>query len=204
MNNHRTRALVAAVAAMAAVVIASNILVQYPVAGRLGGIDLAGILTWGAFTYPLAYLVSEIVNRTFGPALARKVVLAGFAVAVAMSVILASPRLAIASGTAFLASQLFDVTMFDRLRYGTWWRAPLAASVTASALDTALFFTLAFSALVPWGGDAFAAETQPLLGLVGLPDAPRWMSWAVADFAVKLLVAAFALGPYRFAVGRSR
>ena len=199
MTRSRT-ALALAVAAMAAVVAASNVLVQHPVAATLGPLNLADILTWGAFTYPFAFLVTDIVNRTFGPRRAGMVALAGFAVAVAMSVALASPRIALASGTAFLAAQLFDVALFDRLRHGTWWRAPLASSAAASALDTAIFFTLAFSAALPFGADAFALAAQPLFGLAGLPEAPRWVSWALADFVVKLAVAALALGPYRMVV----
>ncbi len=102
------------VAAMIAVVVASNILVQYPVQGAVGGVNLADILTWGAFTYPLAFLVTDLTNRSFGPVVARRVILAGFAIAVALSVYFASPRLAIASGTAFLVGQLLDVTVFNR------------------------------------------------------------------------------------------
>jgi len=190
-------ALIAAVAAMAAVVVASNILVQHPVQGTVGGIVLADMLTYGAFTYPFAFLVTDVVNRTFGPALARRVALSGFAIAVGMSLVLATPRIALASGTAFLLAQMFDVSMFDRLRHGRWWRAPLISSFAASALDTVIFFTLAFSVLVPFGLDEFAVAQAPLLGLEGAPDVPRWMSWALADFTVKLAVAAFALGPYR-------
>ncbi|MBJ3778402.1 VUT family protein [Acuticoccus mangrovi] len=183
---------------MAVVVVTSNILVQYPVEGQIGGLNLADILTWGAFTYPIAFLVTDVVNRTFGPELARKVALTGFVVAVIMSTVLASPRIAIASGTAFLASQLFDVAMFHRLRYGVWWRAPLASSVAASVLDTVLFFTIAFSAAIPFAVDGFAVDWAPIFGLTGLPEAPRWVSWAIADFSVKVLISAFALGPYRF------
>ena len=190
-------ALSAGVAAMAAVVVTSNILVQYPVMGRIGGLDLADILTWGAFTYPFAFLVTDVVNRTFGPGHARLVALAGFCIAVVMSIALASPRIALASGTAFLLAQMYDVSMFDRLRYGKWWRAPLISSFAASMLDTAIFFTLAFAAFIPLGADEFAVGTAPLFGIAGLPDAPRWVSWAIADFSVKLMVAAFALGPYR-------
>lgn len=197
MTNAKS-ALAAGVAAMAVVVVTSNILVQYPVEGQIGGLNLADILTWGAFTYPIAFLVTDVVNRTFGPELARKVALTGFVVAVIMSTVLASPRIAIASGTAFLASQLFDVAMFHRLRYGVWWRAPLASSVAASVLDTVLFFTIAFSAAIPFAVDGFAVDWAPIFGLTGLPEAPRWVSWAIADFSVKVLISAFALGPYRF------
>lgn len=176
------------VAAMAALVTASNILVQYPV---------GDFLTWGAFTYPFAFLVTDLTNRRFGPAAARRVVLVGFAVAVALSVALATPRIAIASGSAFLLAQLLDVAVFDRLRAGAWWRAPLTSSLLGSALDTALFFTLAFSAQAAFLGpdEPWALEAAPLLG-VG-PAAPFWVSLAVGDFCVKLLIALAALGPYR-------
>ena len=122
--------------AMAVLVTASNILVQYPV---------GDFLTWGAFTYPFAFLVTDLTNRRFGTAAARRVVYVGFALAVVLSIWLATPRIAIASGTAFLTAQLLDVAVFDRLRSGNWWRAPLASSTLGSALDTAIFFTLAFS-----------------------------------------------------------
>lgn len=195
-------ALLWGVAAMAAVVVASNVLVQHPVAGEIGPFVLSDILTWGAFTYPLAFLVTDVVNRTFGPRKARQVVAAGFFVAVVMSLVLASPRIAIASGTAFLFAQLFDVTLFNRLRFGPWWRAPLTSSVIGSALDTALFFSLAFAAAIPVSVDAFAVEAQPLFGLAGAGEAPRWVSWAIADYAVKVLVAFTALAPYRLLTAR--
>lgn len=201
MTTMRT-AILAAVAAMAAVVVTSNVLVQYPVGVTLGGLNLADVLTWGAFTYPLAFLVTDVVNRTFGPELARRVALAGFALAVVMSAALASPRIAIASGAAFLAAQLLDVSLFNRLRDGAWWRAPLVSSMVASALDTALFFSLAFSAAIPFGADGFATAATPLFGIEGAAQAPRWVSWALADFCVKLLVAGFALGPYRIVTER--
>lgn len=196
--SERRWALLAGVCAMAAVVVVSNVLVQYPVAGRIGPVAMADVLTYGAFSYPLAFLVTDVVNRTFGPGLARRVALAGFAIAVAVSLVVATPRIAVASGSAFLAAQLFDVALFDRLRHGAWWRAPLASSVLASALDTAIFFSLAFSAAIPFGVDGFATATEPLFGLVGALEAPRWVSWAVADYAVKTLIAAAALAPYRW------
>ena len=177
--------------AMAALVTASNVLVQYPV---------GDFLTWGAFTYPFAFLVTDIANRRFGPAAARRVVYAGFAVAVILSIALATPRIALASGTAFLAAQLLDVAVFDRLRGGAWWRAPLVSSTLGSALDTALFFWLAFSAGAGFIGptEAWAVAPAPLLG-VG-PEAPFWVSLAVGDFLVKLAIAGLALGPYRVAL----
>ncbi|MCA1244068.1 VUT family protein [Stappia stellulata] len=188
-----------AILAMALVVVASNILVQYPVSGTLGGINLADLLTWGAFTYPAAFLVTDLTNRRFGPAAARKVVFVGFALAVALSIFLATPRIAIASGSAFLFAHLLDIVLFDRMRRMAWWKAPILSSATASVLDTALFFGIAFSAaatpLLGYGDD-FATGTAPFLGVFGL-EVPRWLSWAAGDLAVKLLVAAALLLPYR-------
>lgn len=178
-------------AAMAAIVAASNVLVQHPV---------GPFLTWGAFTYPFAFLATDLVNRRSGPAAARRVVVAGFVVAVALSVWLATPRIALASGAAFLAAQLLDVAVFDRLRRGVWWRAPLVSSAAGSALDTALFFSLAFSATLAmgWPVDDWAVAPAPLMGFG--PAAPFWVSLALGDFAVKIAMALVALGPYRFAL----
>ncbi|WP_343217215.1 queuosine precursor transporter [Hoeflea sp.] len=184
-------------AVMAAVVVASNFLVQFPVGYTLGTLNLADLLTWGAFTYPVAFLVTDLANRRFGPSTARMVVLCGFIVAVALSVWLATPRIAVASGSAFLAAQLLDVSIFDRLRNRTWWLPPLASTVIGSSLDTLIFFSLAFSqfagAIGP--GDAFASEAAPLLGLFAM-EAPRWVSWALGDLIVKLLVGLAMLAPY--------
>ncbi|GMG84686.1 VUT family protein [Paralimibaculum aggregatum] len=179
------------VAAMAVVVTASNILVQYPVGDWL---------TWGAFTYPFAFLVTDLANRAMGPGAARRVVLAGFALAVVLSIWLAGPRIAVASGTAFLVAQLLDVQVFHRLRAGSWWRAPLVSSTIGSALDTALFFSLAFApAFVMFGDDAgWAQETVPLLGQG--PAAALWVSLAVGDFLVKMTLALLALVPFRLAL----
>jgi uncharacterized PurR-regulated membrane protein YhhQ (DUF165 family) len=180
------------IAAMAALVTASNILVQYPV---------GDFLTWGAFTYPFAFLVTDLTNRRHGPAAARRVVYVGFAVAVGLSIWLATPRIALASGAAFLTAQLLDVAVFDRLRQGSWWRAPLVSSTLGSALDTALFFTLAFSATAAmvWPVDDWAVAAAPLMG-VG-PAAPFWVSLALGDFLVKMAIALVALGPYRLVIG---
>lgn len=101
---------------MTLVVVASNILVQYPLQVSLAGINLADILTWGAFTYPVAFLITDLTNRQFGPKAARKVVFAGFVVGVALSFYTAQPRIAIASGSAYLAGQLLDISVFNRLR----------------------------------------------------------------------------------------
>ena len=199
------RPYVLPVAAMCMVVAASNVLVQYPVPARIGGVNLADLLTFGAFTYPLAFLVNDLTNRAFGPAAARKVVVAGFALAVLLSIWLATPRIAIASGSAFLIAQLLDTGIFNRLRAAAWWKAPIASTVIGSALDTVLFFSLAFAAsfAVLGPNDPFAIEAAPLLGVFAA-EAPRWISWALGDFAVKLLVAAAALAPYRLALSMVR
>ncbi|MEL6197356.1 MAG: VUT family protein, partial [Pseudomonadota bacterium] len=122
---------------MAGIVALSNVAVQYPI---------NDLLTWGAFTYPFAFLVTDLTNRFLGTNAARRVVLAGFVLGVLLSAWLATPRIAIASGSAFLVAQLVDVAVFDRLRQGQWWRAPAVSSVIGSAIDTALFFSIAFSA----------------------------------------------------------
>jgi queuosine precursor transporter len=200
-----SRSMLPGIAAMAAVVVASNILVQF-LFGQW--------LTWGAFTYPFAFLVTDLMNRLHGPARARQVVLAGFAVGVACSLVgtqiegsfgpLVSPRVALGSGVAFLSAQLVDVAVFDRLRGGRWWRAPLVSSLAGSALDTALFFSIAFSAGLAWIAPqvdvAWANEAVPLLGAG--PVVPLWISLAVADFGVKLALAMIALLPFRWAVRR--
>lgn len=194
--------LLMAIGAMVGVVLASNYLVQFPVDLVIAGFNMADLFTWGAFTYPIAFLVTDMTNRRFGPGQARIVVLAGFALAVVLSLWLATPRIAVASGTAFLIAQLLDVSLFNRLRYSkTWWKAPVVSSVTASVLDTALFFTLAFAAsLVVLGpNDDFAIEAAPLFAL-GF-EAPRWMSWALGDLAVKVLAVALLLVPYRLLIG---
>ena len=184
-------------ALMAAIVVASNFLVQFPVDYTIGAINLADLLTWGAFTYPVAFLITDLANRRFGPATARLVVFCGFVIAVALSVWLATPRIAIASGSAFLLAQLLDVSVFDRLRNRVWWLPPLVSTVIGSGLDTLVFFGLAFSqaANLIGAGDAFASEAAPLLGLFAV-EAPRWMSWALGDLAVKLIVGLSMLLPY--------
>lgn len=186
--------------AMAAVVVASNILVQF-LFGQW--------LTWGAFTYPLAFLVTDIMNRVYGVAAARRVVFVGFLVGVGCSLIgtqivgeygpLVSLRIAVGSGIAFLTAQLLDVAIFDRLRQGKWWQAPVFSSLIGSSVDTALFFTIAFSGtltfLEPGNDVSWAGEVLPLLGLG--PMAPLWVSLAVADWGVKLGIALVALIPFR-------
>ncbi len=178
--------VVLATIAMVAVVVASNYLVQFPVqpeqvpAGLANGvtgifgIPINELLTWGAFTYPIAFLVNDLTNRRLGTGAARIVVLVGFALAVLISIKVADWRIALASGSAFLAAQLFDTQLFHRLRHGAWWKAPVVSSTLASIIDTALFFSIAFVG-------------------TGLP----WMTWALGDYGVKLLVALAMLVPFR-------
>lgn len=193
------------VIAMATIVVASNILVQH-LFGQW--------LTWGAFTYPLAFLVTDVMNRVYGIKAARKVVIAGFVTGVVCSLIgtqiigefgpLVTLRIAIGSGIAFFMAQMLDVAIFDRLRGGAWWRAPLASTLLGSSLDTLLFFSIAFSAAFafvdPLSDVSWAAEVLPLLG-VG-PMAPLWVSLAIADWLVKLSLALLALVPFRAIVTR--
>ena len=159
-----------AILAMTLTVVVSNVAVQYPINDWL---------TWGAFTYPFAFLVTDLTNRALGPEPARRIVYVGFALAVGLSAIVATPRIATASGTAFLMGQLADVAIFDRLRRVGWWRAPLISSGLASALDTVIFFSLAFAA-------------------TGTP----WVSWAIGDYGVKLLAAGCLLVPFRLVMAR--
>jgi uncharacterized PurR-regulated membrane protein YhhQ (DUF165 family) len=185
-------------AVMAAIVVASNYLVQFPVDFAIGGLNLADLLTWGAFTYPVAFLVTDLANRRFGPQAARIVVFIGFIIAVALSIWLASPRIAIASGSAFLMAQLLDVSIFDRLRDRVWWLPPLVSTVIGSCLDTFHLFQPGFLA----GSRRhrtrrrFCLRRQPLCSACLPIEAPRWVSWALGDLMVKLLVGLAMLAPY--------
>ena len=198
-----SRGLFTGVLAMAAVVVSSNILVQHL---------FGNWLTWGAFTYPIAFLVTDIMNRVYGVSAARKVVLAGFLAGIGCSFVgtqiigefgpLVTLRIAIGSGIAFLMAQLIDVAVFNRLREGAWWRAPLASTLIGSSIDTAFFFTISFSAsltfLEPANDVSWAAEVVPMLGFG--PMLPLWVSLAVADWLVKLALALVALLPFRLFV----
>lgn len=214
------RTLLPFAAAMAIVVVASNVLVQFPVDGTVGTIALADILTWGAFSYPFSFLVTDLANRAHGPRFARRVVAVGFIVAVVCSIIVPGwlyslglvgfesepgrlARIATASGSAFLVAQLLDVTVFNWLRRQSWWRAPVVSSLLGSLADTAIFFSIAFAAAFAFvgPGDGFASESAPLLGTFATM-APRWVSWAVGDLGVKLLIALLALIPYRLVMAR--
>ena len=202
-----TRAHLPGVIAMALIVLASNILVQFL---------FGNWLTWGAFTYPLAFLVTDLMNRLYGPSAARKVVFAGFVVGVFCSLLgtqiqgefgpLVTLRIALASGIAFLTAQLLDVAIFDKMRDGVWWRAPLASTLIGASVDTALFFTIAFSATLsliePANDVSWAGEMLPLLGAG--PVTPLWVSLAVADWMVKIALALLALIPFRLIVLRFR
>ena len=189
------RPILPAILAMAAIVLASNILVQFTVGSWL---------TWGAFTYPFAFLVTEVMNRVYGPHAARRVVLAGFVVGVACSVIAAgldktTIRIAVGSGAAFLVAQLVDIVVFNALRNRRWWVAPLMSSSVGSVLDTAIFFTVAFSAALPHDANTgWANEAVPLLGQG--PITALWVSLATADWMVKMSLAILALVPFRLIV----
>ena len=195
-----TRTYLPGILAMATIVVASNILVQF-LFGQW--------LTWGAFTYPFAFLVTDLMNRIYGANAARRVIFVGFVVGVICSLIgtqmqgefgpLVTLRIAIGSGTAFLVAQLIDVSIFSALKNDKWWRAPLASSIIGSTVDTALFFTIAFSAglifLEPSNDVSWANEALPVLGFG--PVAPLWTSLAVADWGVKLTLALIALMPFK-------
>ncbi|WP_136652702.1 queuosine precursor transporter [Paracoccus aeridis] len=191
------RHLLPAILAMGSVVVASNVLVQF----RLGE-----FLTWGALTYPFAFLVTDITNRVNGAAAARRVVLAGFAVGLACSLIAAglgttTVRIAVASGAAFLCAQMVDVAIFERLRHRGWWQAPFLSSLVGSALDTVMFFGIAFAAFLPVDmNTGWANEAVPLLGAG--PLAPVWMSLGLADWLIKVALAALALVPFRIAIDK--
>lgn len=166
MDRTQRRGFWVGVAAMTLVVTLSNILVQHPINDWI---------TWGALTYPGAFLVTDLTNRGLGPTVARRVVYVGFALAVVLSVQFATPRIAIASGTAFLVAQLLDIQIFNRLQWIVgWWQAPLISSSIASAVDTALFFGLAFAGtMVPW------------------------VTLGVGDYGAKLAMAVALLIPFR-------
>jgi len=180
--------------AMCVAVTASNILVQYPVYW----FDLGNILTYGAFTYPFAFLVNDLTNRRFGSRAARRVVYIGFCFGLIVSWELATPRLAIASGTAFLFGQLLDIIVFSPLRKQTWWKAPLLAGICGALIDTFIFFAIAFSprfafidALTGMQDSSLSAVTQ-LFSLT----IPVWFSLSLGDLSVKLVMAVLMLIPY--------
>ena len=151
--------------AMMTVVVASNYLVQFPINDWL---------TWGAFTYPVAFLVTDLTNRAVGAGAARRVAWVGFAIAVVVSFALAPWRIAVASGVAFIVAQLLDISVFNQWRQQSWWKAPLIGSVIASVVDTLIFFSLAFA----------GTELD-------------WLTLAAGDLGIKWLMAVLLLAPYR-------
>ena len=166
---------------MGLIVLASNFLVQYPV--KYYG--LQDILTYGAFSYPVAFLITDLANRSYGKTAAKKIVYIGFSIGVSFTLLfstnfadLISIRIAIGSGTAFIVAQLLDVKIFDKLRNKRWFIAPLGSSVIGSTIDTFLFFSIAFYA-------------------TGIP----WISLSFGDLAVKLTVALLMLLPFRLLLG---
>ncbi len=156
--------------AMLIVITASNYLVQFPINDWL---------TWGAFTFPVAFLVTDLTNRAVGASAARRVAWTGFAIAVLVSLALAPWRIAVASGVAFIVGQLLDIVAFNKLRTMSWWKAPLIGSVVASVVDTGIFFFLAF-----YGSDM------------------NWLTLAAGDLSIKWLMAAVLLAPYRLMLPR--
>lgn len=189
-----TRSLVPFVVSMGVVLVLSNVLVQYP---------MGNWLTYGALTYPFAFLVTDITTRLWGESAARRVILFGFVVGILCSAVAAmfdvtTARIAFASGLAFIVAQLLDVKVFMCLRELTWWKTPFISSSVASVVDTTIFFFVAFSAftfaLFP-DGNVWALEEVPLLGFG--PTVPLWVSLALADLLVKFLILPALLLPYR-------
>ena len=166
---------------MGFVVLASNFLVQFPV--KYYGLE--DLLTYGAFSYPVAFLITDLANRSYGKLVARKIVYIGFAIGIIFTLFfstnfsdLISIRIAIGSGTAFIVAQLLDVKIFDQLRKKTWYVAPLTSSAIGSTVDTFLFFSISF-----YG--------------TGIP----WITLSLGDLAVKILVALVMLIPFRLVIG---
>ena len=166
---------------MGVVVLSSNYLVQFPI--KYYGLE--EILTYGAFSYPIAFLITDLANRSYGKLVARKIVYIGFAIGISFTLIfstnfadLISVRIAIGSGTAFLVAQLLDVQIFDQLRKKKWFIAPLTSSLIGSTIDTFLFFSISFYA-------------------TGIP----WVTLSLGDLAVKIFVALVMLIPFRLLLG---
>ena len=166
---------------MGVVVLSSNYLVQFPI--KYYGLE--EILTYGAFSYPISFLITDLANRSFGKIVARKIVYIGFAIGISFTLLfstnftdLISIRIAIGSGTAFLIAQLLDVQIFDQLRKKEWFVAPLTSSLIGSTIDTFLFFSISFYA-------------------TGIP----WVTLSLGDLAVKIFVALVMLIPFRLLLG---
>jgi len=169
---------------MGAIVLTSNYLVQFPIKFY----DLQDILTYGALSYPIAFLITDLTNRSYGKIVARKVVYFGFAIGIFFTLFfstnfsdLISIRIAIGSGIAFISSQLIDVQIFDMLRRNKWYIAPLTSSITASIVDTFLFFSISF-----YGTNV------------------SWITLSLGDLVVKLFVALVMLIPFRLLLVRLR
>ena len=166
---------------MGVVVLSSNYLVQFPI--KYYGLE--EILTYGAFSYPVAFLITDLANRSYGKLVARKIVYIGFAIGVSFTLLfstnfadLISVRIAIGSGTAFLVAQLLDIQIFDQLRKKKWFIAPITSSFIGSTVDTFLFFSISFYA-------------------TGIP----WVTLSLGDLAVKIFVALIMLIPFRLLLG---
>ena len=166
---------------MGVVVLSSNYLVQFPI--KYYGLE--EILTYGAFTYPIAFLITDLANRSYGKLVARKIVYIGFIIGIFFTLFfttnfsdLISVRIAIGSGTAFIVSQLLDVQIFDKLREKEWFVAPLTSSFIGSVVDTFLFFSISFY------GTGIA-----------------WVTLSVGDLAVKIFVSLLMLIPFRLLLG---
>tara|TARA_B100001167_G_scaffold190720_1_gene158200 strand:+ start:1297 stop:1845 length:549 start_codon:yes stop_codon:yes gene_type:complete len=162
---------------MGLVVLASNYLVQFP----FKYYELEEILTYGAFSYPIAFLITDLANRSYGKIVARKIVYIGFTIGISFTLLfstnfgdLISIRIAVGSGTAFIVAQLLDVQIFDQLRKKKWFIAPLTSSLIGSTIDTFLFFSISFYA-------------------TGIP----WFTLSLGDLAVKVFVALLMLIPFR-------
>ena len=197
------KVLIVPIIVMSIIVLLSNILVQFL---------LGNWLTWGALTYPLAFLVTDITNRFYGLSAARKVVFFGFLIGIACSLVgtqlqgefgpLVTFRIALGSATAFILSHFLDISIFDYLRTEKWWKAPLISSIVGSFLDTLIFFSVAFSSififLEPSNDVSWASEKIPLLGI--FLTSPFWVSLAVADFLVKLSIIMISLIPFRYLI----
>ena len=166
---------------MGVVILSSNYLVQFPIKYY----DLEEILTYGAFSCPIAFLITDLANRSYGKIVARKIVYIGFFIGISFTLFfstnfsdLISVRIAIGSGTAFIIAQLLDVQIFDKLRRKKWFVAPLTSSFIGSTVDTFLFFSISF-----YG--------------TGIP----WITLSLGDLAVKILVALLMLIPFRLLLG---
>ena len=166
---------------MGVVVVASNYLVQFPI--KYYGLE--EVLTYGAFSYPIAFLITDLANISFGKVIAKKVVYIGFFIGISFTLFFStnfsdfiSIRIAIGSGTAFIVAQLFDVHIFDKLRRKKWFIAPLASSFFGSIVDTLLFFSISF-----YGSNI------------------NWISLSLGDLAVKIFVALLMLIPFRLLLG---